>query len=90
MRASELIGKNAVRTRPAMKLDTSAARAYMTKPIKILKVTDTHIVYTGCNGAVSLLPYEYLDEFWIDYDQLIDLSQTFADVAELMIEEADT
>jgi len=89
MRASELIGKNAVRTRPAMKLDTVAARIHMTKPIKILKVTDTHIVYSGYSGEISLLPYEYLDEFWIDYDELVDLSQTFADVAELMIQEAD-
>ena len=54
MYAYELIGKNAVRTRPAMKLDTHLARIHMTNPIKILKVTDTHIV-SEFGGELNLL-----------------------------------
>ena len=54
MYAYELIGKNAVRTRPAMKLDTHLARIHMTTPIKILKVTDTHIV-SEFGGELNLL-----------------------------------
>lgn len=89
MNAKNLIGKNAVRTRPACKYGD---RSYMDSPILILKVTDDHIIYKHTekymNERISVLPYEWCDDNWIDYDELVSLDKTVSDIAEAIISES--
>jgi len=91
MYAKELIGKRAVRTAPA-----NGDNSYRTTPIKIVKATETHIVYKydGMSGIfaslgdkVNLLNSDWNDNNWIDYDELVNLEQTVSDIAESIIAE---
>ena len=86
MKANLLIGKNAIRTKRANIAGGGVDRSYMTSPIHIIKVTETHIVYkhtehfTGIlesmNDLIYVLSYEYCDENWVDYDELIKAEVT--------------
>lgn len=79
MYARELIGKKAIRTTHVTYAHGNISRSFMQEPIIIQKVTDTHIVYTYPEGDICLsdklhiLPYEYCDDNWIDYDELITI-----------------
>lgn len=91
MKAQELIGKLAVRSKPAMASWGREDGSYRTIPIFIMKVTETHIVYinaedVGCLNSelthyVRLLTSEWCDDNWIDYDELINLTETMVDKA---------
>lgn len=89
MKAIELIGKNAVRTQPIYELVDSGLfgmgltkkpdYSYTTKPAKILKATETHIVIeiTLYDGSTKqeLLNSKFCDENWIDYDELVRIEE---------------
>ena len=91
MKAQELIGKLAVRTKPAMASWGREDGSYRTSPIFIKKVTETHIVYINAEDvdssdfelthSIKLLPIEWCDDNWIDYDELINLTETMVDKA---------
>lgn len=89
MKATELIGKKAVRTQPiyhisdggfmAMGLVKKPDYTYTTEPIKILKATDSHIIverdcFDGTKKQV-ILNILFCDDNWCDYDELIALSE---------------
>lgn len=76
MLASELIGKKAIRTTHTTMAGGTVCRSFMDDPIIILKVTDSHIVYRYIDKSYMgnepyILTYEYCDDNWIDYDELI-------------------
>ena len=74
MKASELVGKNAIRTKCTAYGDYS----YTDNPIHILKVTTDHILYTYLGNEakifgdeVNILNNRWVDDCWTDYDELI-------------------
>jgi hypothetical protein len=91
LKATELIGKKAIRTAPVMeKVETNcdgflfngrivekSNYSYTEAPIKILKATDSHIVYErekfDGEKVISVLNLKYCDDNWTDYDELIKL-----------------
>jgi hypothetical protein len=94
MNVKELVGKRALRTKgvevtrngfgfdkPYKDIDKS----YMREPIRIHKVTDSHIVFTYCddhpvskdwNTKLRIATNEYIDDNWVDYDELINCDPT--------------
>lgn len=73
MDIKELVGKRAIRTNPVTYSHGTTDRSYMQEPLFIIKVTDSHIVYKHRHNKdeVSVLPFEWIDNNWIDYDELI-------------------
>lgn len=88
MKAIELIGKNAVRTQPIYEivegsygyamlgtgLQKKPNYAFTTRPIKILKATEDHIIYESefmGKKSTTLLDSRYCDDKWTDYDELV-------------------
>ena len=75
MKASELVGKLAIRTERTKSGDGS----YTTEPLNILKVTGKHIIYNHIGtreefmfgDKIHILHGEWLDDNWIDYNELI-------------------
>jgi len=88
MKANELIGKLAIRTNPIscgknfMTGKTNYDYSYTTTPIRILKVTDNHILtnYKGTKEEnifgddIHILDKRWLDDNWIDYEELIKIN----------------
>lgn len=83
MKATELIGKNAIRTSHVNYAGGNVCRSFMEEPIKILNATDTHIMYKrvfdlfssnkpNTKVGFNILSYEYCDDKWIDYDELTE------------------
>lgn len=74
MRAERLIGKRALRACPPVSGDMSFTR----DPIRILAVTENHIVYVNerpiTKGRKSILSFEWLDDNWTSYDDLMALA----------------
>jgi transcriptional pleiotropic regulator of transition state genes len=78
MKATELVGKLAIRTAPVV---SNNDYSFMNSPLKIIKVTDFHIVYEYPEeNSMSKIfadknPYilhaEWLDDNWTDYSKLI-------------------
>ena len=81
MNAKELVGKRAIRTKPVMLENGSFCRSYTDDYVTIIKATDSHIIYKWsdkflkvcqtANDDINIMSYEYCDENWIDYDELI-------------------
>ena len=74
MKASELVGKRAIRTKPVDLGNGSKDYSYTTSPIEIVKVTDNHIVHKYKmfgEEHVSILGERWMDNNWIDYNELI-------------------
>ncbi len=87
MKAKKLINKLAIRTKPILlgyqdfigheNYDYS----YTTTPIRILKVTDNHIIYNYkgtkeeeiFEKETYILDNRWLDDNWEDYEKLINL-----------------
>ncbi len=77
MKASELIGKKAIRTAPTKLCGDGS---FDDSPITILNVTSSHIVYTypeeNCMSRIlsdnrpRLLDSSWLDDNWADYDEI--------------------
>jgi len=75
MKAKELIGKLAIRTGET----ESGDHSYVDSPLKILKVTEHHIITShertpdeGIFGdKIHILCSRWLDDKWIDYKDLI-------------------
>jgi len=76
MKATELIGKLAIRTSHVTYAHGNICRSFMEEPIRIIKATDRHIVYEwvnhpSFNDKPNILSYEYCDDNWINYEELI-------------------
>lgn len=75
MRAEQLLGKLALRSKP---LDSSGDHSFITIPIKIMAVTESHIVFEWqepmFKGHKGILGYNYLDNNWVDYEALMKLA----------------
>ena len=87
MKATELVGKNAIRTEPVFDLCDSglfggygvAKRPnylYTTEPVKILKATESHIIceIKAFDGTTRerILNCQFCDDNWIDYNELME------------------
>jgi hypothetical protein len=76
MKATELIGRNAIRTAPTKAIGD---RSYTNTPILILNATDSHIVYKHAapfekkifGDEASVLGCDFADDNWTDYDELM-------------------
>ncbi len=85
MKATELIGKLAIRTKPVFLgfegLRENCDYSYTTTPIRILKVTDNHIIYNHVGTSEEkifgkkkhILNLRWLDNNWTDYNKLMKL-----------------
>lgn len=76
MKAQELIGKWAIRTKPTRDMGD---RSYTDTPLFILKADNSHIVcmhYEEClrSKESHILNDDFCDNNWIDYKKLISLS----------------
>ena len=84
MKATELIGRRAIRTKPIeMNRESSSLfpaknsldYSYTQQPIDILYATDSHIVYDYENYKQErenrILSCQFCDDNWIDYDELM-------------------
>lgn len=88
MKATELIGKKAIRTSHTTYAHGTISRSCMDEPILILNATDAHIVYEypaessmarmckDINARPHVLSYEYCDDNWTDYDKLVNPQPT--------------
>jgi hypothetical protein len=78
MKATELIGKRAIRTNCAT-LSYGIDRSYTDTPIRILKATDSHIIYQYDKEfdpvfdpiKFHIMSYAFCDDNWTDFDELI-------------------
>ncbi len=71
MKANQLIGRWALRTKPAVHPNGLTDRSYMSgHPVKILKVTDTHIVYYARITGVRNLSRDVWDNDWMNANVL--------------------
>lgn len=89
MKANKLIGKLAIRKKPVtlgrndFTEEYNYDYSYTSEPIKILKVTDEHIIYSHKDtnqenifgDEVSILDNRWNDDNWIDYEELIKIEQ---------------
>jgi len=89
MKAIELVGKLAIRTNPVSygRNDFTSEEvkdySYTTEPLKILKVTDNHILYEYSedgfiykvvgNETPHILDKRWLDDNWTDYEELMKI-----------------
>jgi hypothetical protein len=75
MKANQLIGKWAIRTKRTREIGDGS---YTDSPIFILKATDNHIIFAHYEtflrgGRPSILNDDFCDNNWIDYKKLIKL-----------------
>ena len=76
MKPEQLIGKLAIRTQPPKGLDDYS---YTTETIRIIKVTENHIVYDHVGTLEEkifedkkyILDKRWIDDNWEDYNELI-------------------
>ncbi len=89
MKAIELVGKLAIRTNP-IKLgrdfiteENNYDYSYTNEPIRILKVTDNHILTTHkgtklekiFRNDIHILDKRWNDDNWTDYEELIKMEE---------------
>lgn len=86
MKATELIGKLALRTKPVQYGNGTKDNSYGDEPMLILKATDTHILYKrssfGENTCEGILNHCWCDDGWTDFEELAkgtDLYKEYAD-----------
>lgn len=92
MNVKDLVGKIVVRTKP---ITTQGGKdySYIEEPLKILKVTDTHIVAQPRDSILNLLAkfvndpvpvivlgFQWIDDNWIDYEVLTNVSKDIDDL----------
>lgn len=93
MHIKYFVGKNAIRTKPTA-VSGDYNRNFMTHPIHVLKVTDFHILWKNIennkSSVINIATFEFIDDNWTDYDELMDMTKTLSDVAEEMIAESES
>lgn len=81
MNVKQLIGQNAIRTKPTINGDHS----YSNEPLLILNVTENHIIYIHLENSwwaksfsnePRILDLKWMDDNWINYDKLIEKSKS--------------
>lgn len=72
MHVKDLVGKRAVRTEPTKRIGDYS---FTSNPLLILKVTEHHIVCKYCFNYLpsreQLLNLDFVDDNWVDYDDLV-------------------
>lgn len=103
MRLKNLVGRKAIRTGELVRrnFDVEIMGLFPLKPapFRISKYTDepvTVIAVEGCqivieekNGERKLLPREYDDDFWTDYEKLMHPEEEMAKKAQALLDELD-
>lgn len=92
MNVKDLVGKIVVRTKP-ITMQGEKDYSYIEEPLKILKVTDTHIVaqprdsmltslakFVNVSVPVIVLGFQWIDDNWIDYEVLTNVSKDIDDL----------
>ena len=62
---------------------------YTDKPVTVIAVEGCQIVIEESNGERKLLPREYDDDFWTDYEKLMHPEEERAQKAKALIDELD-
>jgi hypothetical protein len=82
MKASELVGKVAIRTAPCVYPNGAKDGSYQDSPLLIVGVTDAHILtqHVGkerkiFGDEIHILRSDWLDDNWTDYNALIQKAQ---------------
>jgi hypothetical protein len=82
MKATELTGKEAIRTKPCDMKNERFDYSYCAEAIKIIKATETHIFYqnTGIDkkifgDRIHILDHRWCDDNWIEYEYPVIESQ---------------
>ena len=103
MRLKNLVGRKAIRTGemvrsvfdlqrrgmvPNRPTPTQIAK-YTDKPVTVIAVEGCQIVIEESNGERKLLPREYDDDFWTDYEKLMHPEEERAQKAKALIDELD-
>ena len=103
MRLKNLIGRKAIRTGemvrsvfdvqrrcmiPIRPTPTQIAK-YTDKPITVIAVEGCQIVIEENDGERKLLPREYDDDFWTDYEKLMHPEEEMAKKAQALLDELD-
>lgn len=101
MRLKNLVGRKAIRTGemvrsvfdlqrycmvPNRPTPTHIAK-YTDKPVTVIAVEGCQIVIEESNGERKLLPREYDDDFWTDYEKLMHPEEERAQKAKALIDE---
>ena len=63
MKATELIGKLAIRNKPTERFGD---RSYMDEPLRIVHATDNHVIVGFVDNFMHMSPTSILDDDWID------------------------
>ena len=103
MRLKNLVGRKAIRTGemvrsvfdlqrhcmvPNRPTPTQIAK-YTDKPVTVIAVEGCQIVIEESNGERKLLPREYDDDFWTDYEKLMHPEEEMAKKAQALLDELD-
>jgi hypothetical protein len=74
MKLEKLVGKKIVRTKPVQYENGVSDHSYTTTPLLLLKVTEHHmVVKSDILDNESLLGSRWMDDNWVDYDELINI-----------------
>lgn len=78
MKASDLIGKNAIRTRPTNIGNGLQDYSHTQSPIHVINATESHVVFEYLpeydkflSGKKRILDCRWCDDNWIDFDFLL-------------------
>lgn len=101
MRLKNLVGRKAIRTGEMVRsvfdlqrhcmvhnrpTPTQIAK-YTDKPVTVIAVEGCQIVIEESNGERKLLPREYDDDFWTDYEKLMHPEEEMAKKAQALLDE---
>lgn len=103
MRLKNLVGRKAIRTGEMVRSVFDAQRRcmvnigpiptqiakYTDKPVTVIAVEGCQIVIEESNGERKILPREYDDDFWTDYEKLMHPEEEMAKKAQALLDELD-
>ena len=103
MRLKNLVGRKAIRTGEMVRSVFDVQRRcmvnigptptqiakYTDKPVAVIAVEGCQIVIEESNGERKLLPREYDDDFWTDYEKLMHPEEEMAKKAQALLDELD-
>lgn len=103
MRLKKLVGRKAIRTGEMVRSVFDAQRhcmvhigptptqiaKYTDKPVTVIAVEGCQIVIEESNGERKLLPREYDDDFWTDYEKLMHPEEEKRQKTKALLDELD-